>query len=75
MSELFVINLLINVKFIDYYNVKLVLIYYIIELCMIINIILMYKMIFVGIRLLVGFWLTCRPDQKSRMADHIIFRF
>ena len=40
MSELIVIKLLINVKFIDDYSVKLVLIYYIIEICMITNIIL-----------------------------------
>ena len=75
MSELFIIKLLINVKFIDDYNVKLVLIYYIIELCMITNMIFMYNMIFVGIKLLVGSWLTCWLDQKSRTANRIIFRF
>ena len=35
----------------------------------------MYKIIFVGVRLLVGSRPTCRPDQESHMADHVIFRF
>ena len=40
VSELTVTKLLINIKFIDDYSVKLVLNYYIIEICMITNIIL-----------------------------------
>ena len=35
----------------------------------------MYNMIFVSVKLLVGSQPTCRPDCKSHMADHIIFRF
>ena len=35
----------------------------------------MYNMIFVSVKLLVGSRLTCQPDQKSRMANCIIFRF
>ena len=35
----------------------------------------MYNMIFVRNKLLVGSRLTCWPDHRSRMADHIIFRF
>ena len=35
----------------------------------------MYNMIFVNIKHIVGSWPTCWPDCKSRMADHIIFRF
>ena len=75
MSELVVIKLLINVKFIDDYSVKLVF-----------NLLynrnmydnkynFMYNMIFISIKLLVGSWPTCQPDQKSHMADCIIFKF
>ena len=35
----------------------------------------MYNMVFVSIKLLVGSWPTCQPDQKSHMANCIIFRF
>ena len=35
----------------------------------------MYNMIFVRTKLLIGSQLTCQPDRKNRMADHIIFGF
>ena len=61
--------------FINDYNVKLVKLYYIIEVCMIVNIFSMYRTIIVSIRILVGSQLTCQPDPKSCMANHIIFKF
>ena len=37
--------------------------------------ILVYVLIFIGDRLLIGSWPTCWPDQENHMADHVIFRF
>ena len=71
MSEIFVNKYV----FINDYGIKLIKIYYIIEVCIIVNISSMHRLIFEGFRLLLGSWLTCRPDQKSHMADHIIFKF
>ena len=71
MSEIFANKCV----FINDYDIKLIKIYYTIEVCMIVNISSMHRLIFVSVRLLLGSWLTCRPDQKSRMADCIIFKF
>ena len=71
MSEIFVNKCI----FINDYGIKLIKIYYIIEVCMIVNIFSMHRLIFVSVRLLLGSQLTCQPDQKSHMADCIIFKF
>ena len=61
--------------FINDYDVKLIKIYYIIEVCMIVNMFSMHRLIFVSVRTLLGSQPTCWPDPKSCMADHIIFKF
>ena len=71
MSEIFINKYV----FLSDYNVKLVKLYYIIEICVIVNIFSMHRTIIVNIRILVGSWPTCRPDQKCCMANHIIFKF
>ena len=71
MSEIFVNKCV----FINDYDIKLIKIYYIIEVCMIVNISSKHRLIFVSVRLLLGSWLTCQPDPKSHMADCIIFKF
>ena len=60
--------------FINNYDVKMTKIYYIIEVCMIVNIYLSHRLIFISVRLLLGSQLTCQPDQSSHMADHVIFQ-
>ena len=71
MSEIFVNKCV----FINDYDIKLIKIYYIIEICIIVNISSMHRLIFLSIRLLLGSQPICWLDQKSRMADRIIFRF
>ena len=56
-------------------DVKIVKVYYIIEVCMIMKIFSMHKLIVVIFRLLLGSQPTCQQDQKSCMANHVIFRF
>ena len=68
MSEIFV-----KCIFINDYDIKLIKIYYIIEVCMIVNIFSMHRIIFVSVRLLLGSQPTCQPDQKGDMADHALF--
>ena len=75
MSELIVIMLLINVKIIDDYSVKLVSIYFIIDNIHDNKYKFMYNMIFVSVKFLLGSQPTCQLDQKSHTADCIIFRF
>ena len=45
------------------------------EINMILYIFSMHRTIIVNVRLLVGSKPTCQPDQKSHMADCIIFKF
>ena len=71
MNEIFIQKCV----FINDYNVKMMKIYCIKEACMIMNIFSMHRSIFVGIRLVLGSQLTCQPDQESRTADCIFFRF
>ena len=71
MNEIFVNKCI----FVNAYDIKLIKIYYIIEVCMIVKIFSMHRLIFVSVRLLLGSQLTCWPDQKSHMADHNIFKF
>ena len=71
MSEIFINKCV----FINDYNIKLVKSYYIIEVCMIVNIFPMHRIIIVSIRILVGSWPTCWLDQKGCTADCIIFKF
>ena len=52
MSEIFVNKCV----FINDYDIKLIKIYYIIEVCMIVNISSMHRLIFVSVRLLLGSW-------------------
>ena len=61
--------------FINDYDIKLVKIDYIIEVCMIMNIFSMHRTIIVSVRLLLGSQPTCQLDPKSHTADHIIFKF
>ena len=71
MSEILVTKCV----FVNDYDVKLIKICYIIEVCMIVNIFSMHRLVFANVTLLLGSQLTCWPDQKSCMANHIIFRF
>ena len=61
MSEIIVTKCI----FINDYDVKLIKIYYIIEVCMIVNIFSMHRLVFVSVRLLLGSRPTCRPDKKK----------
>ena len=45
------------------------------EICMIVNVFSMHKIIIVSVRILVGSQPTCQLDQKGCMADCIIFKF
>ena len=71
MSEILVTKCV----FVNDYDVKLIKIYHIIEVCMIVTIFSLHRLVFVSVRLLLGSWLTCQPDQKSCMAYHVIFKF